>query len=158
MEKKREFLQKIIRHGKTKEVAISLAAVFALLSAFHFVGAFGVWGRLPILPVMPDRPTLPTASSAAYLSVAAALALAALVVLARADLLLTSVPPMLSTLACLGLGVIFVLRAMGEFDMLGFFKSIKGTDFAFWDTWLYTPLSLVLGLGALWLATTPRSR
>ncbi len=141
-------------------LAISLGAVFALLSAFHIIGAFGVW-TLPIHPVMPDRPPdmpPPQASSSAYLTVAAALALAALVVLARADLLLTSVPPMLSTLACSALGVIFVLRAIGEFQMLGFFKSIKGTDFAFWDTWLYTPLALALGLGALWLATTPRNR
>ncbi len=139
--------------GSKGGVAISLGAVFALLSAFHIIGAFGVWD-LPILPVMPP----PQASSPAYLTVAAALALAAWVVLARADLLLTSVPSKLSTLACSGLGVIFVLRAIGEFRMLGFFKSIKGTDFAFWDTWLYTPLSLALGLGALWLVTTPRSR
>ena len=141
-------------------VAISLGAVFALLSAFHIIGAFGVWD-LPILPVMPDRPPdmpPPQASSSAYLTVAAALALAALVVLARADLLLTSVWPKLSTVACFSLGVIFILRAIGEFQMLGFFKSIRGTDFAFWDTWLYTPLSLTLGLGALWLATTPRAR
>ena len=139
-------------------VAISLGAVFALLCAFHIGGAFGVW-HLPILPTMPDRPPdlpPPQASSFAWLTVAAALALAVLVVLARGDLLLTSVPPKLSTLACSALGVIFVLRAIGEFRMLGFFKSIKGTDFAFWDTWLYTPLSLALGLGALWLATTPR--
>ena len=140
-------------------VAISLGAVFALLSAFHIIGAFGVWD-LPILPVMPDRPPdmpLPQAPSSAYLFVAVALALAALVVLACADLLLTSVWPKLSTVACFLLGVIFILRAIGEFQMLGFFKSIRGTDFAFWDTWLYTPLCLTLGVGALWLATTPRA-
>ena len=138
-------------------LAISLCAVFALLSAFHIVGAFGTWGHLPVTPVVPDTPT-PQPSSFAWLAVAVALALAALVVLARADLLLTSVPPKLSTLACSILGVIFVLRAIGEFQLLGFFKSIKGTDFAYWDTWLYTPLSLALGLGALWLVTTPRAR
>ena len=141
-------------------VAISLGAMFALLSAFHIIGAFGLWD-LPILPVMPDRPPdlpPPQASSAAYSFVAVALALAGLVVLARGGLLFASVWPKLSTVACFSLGVIFVLRAMGEFQMLGFFKSVTGTDFAFWDTWLYTPLSLALGLGALWLATTPRAR
>ena len=105
-----------LRPGIKGGVAISLGAVFVVLSAFHIIGAFGVWD-LPILPVMPDRPPdlpLPQASSSAYLTAAAALALAALVVLARADLLLTSVPSKLSTLACSGLGVIFVLRAIGE--------------------------------------------
>ena len=48
-------------------VAISLGAVFALLSVFHIVGAFGAWDRLPVLPVMPDRPT-PQASSFSWLS------------------------------------------------------------------------------------------
>ena len=142
-------------------VAISLGTVFALLCAFHIVGAFGGWHRLPVIPTLPSSMEYSAdrwPSSVSWLAVAAALALAALVVLARADLLLTSVPPKLSTLACLALGVIFVLRAIGEFRMLGFFKSIKGTDFAFWDTWLYTPLFLALGLGALWLATTRRTR
>ena len=143
--------------GLKSSLAFSLGAVFALLCAFHIVGAFGTWGHLPVIPVVPDRPT-PQPSSFAWLAVAAVLALAAVVALARADLILRSVPPMLSTLACLVLGVIFVLRAIGEFRMLGFFKSITGTDFAFWDTWLYTPLILVLGLSALWLASTARSR
>jgi len=142
--------------GLTSGVAISLGVVFALLSVFHVIGSFGVWDHLPILPTMPNMPP-PRASSPAYVSVAVALALAALVVLVRGDLLLNSVWQKLSTVSCLGLGVVFVLRAIGEFKTLGFFKSIRGTDFAFWDTWLYTPLSLTLGLGALWLATTPRA-
>ena len=79
-------------------------------------------------------------------------------VLARADLILRAIPTKLTTLACLVLGAVFVLRAIGEFRTLGFFKTITGTDFAFWDTWLYTPLCLMIGLGALWLATTPRAR
>ena len=88
--------------GLKSGVAISLGVVFAMLSAFHIIGAFGVWD-LPILPTMPDRPPdmpPPQASSPAYLTVAAALASAALVVLARADLLFTSVWSKLSTVAC----------------------------------------------------------
>ncbi len=150
----------IAPRGLTRGVAISLGTVFALLSAFHIVGAFGVLD-LPILPTMPDRPPdlpSPQAPSFAWLTVAVALALAALVVFARADLILTSIPTRLSTLGCLVVGAIFALRAIGEFEALGFFRSIKETDFAFWDMWLYTPLSLVLGLSTLWLAMTPRSR
>ena len=86
--------------GLKSRVAISLGALFALLCAFHIVGAFGVWDRLPVIPVVADMPT-PQPSSFAWLAVAAALALAALVVLARADLILPSVPPRLSTVACL---------------------------------------------------------
>jgi hypothetical protein len=55
-------------------------------------------------------------------------------------------------------GSVFVLRAIGEFRLVGFFKSVRGTPFAHWDTWLYSPLSLLIGLGALWLASTSRPR
>ena len=138
-------------------ISASLGIVFALLSAFHIVGAFGVSDDLPVVPVVSERPT-PMPSSLSWLAVAAALAVAPLVVLARGDLILTSTPPTMSTFACSVLGLVFVLRAVGEFRMFGFFRSITGTDFAFWDAWLYTPLCLALGLGALWLATTRRAR
>ncbi|MCP3957705.1 MAG: DUF3995 domain-containing protein [bacterium] len=141
----------------TSTLAIFLATVFALLCAFHVIGAFGVWVDLPVIPELPDR-VLAHPSSISWLGVAAALALAVLVVLTRGDLILRFVPPWFSTLACLVLGAVFVLRSIGELRMFGFFRSITGTDFAFWDTWLYTPLCLVIGLCTLWLASTPRLR
>jgi len=143
--------------GAKKPVAISLGVVFSLVSAFHVVGVFGAWDDLPVLPVTPDTPA-PRASPISWLFVAAALAFATMIVLARGDMLLTSLPSRLTTLACAVLGAIFVLRSIGEFQMFGFFRKVSGTDFAFWDTWLYTPLALMLGLGALWLAITPRNR
>ncbi len=112
--------------------------------------------EIPLVPEVADRPALQP-SSFATLVVAAALAIAALVVLARGDLLLTSLQPKLSTLACAVLGAVFVLRAIGEFRTVGFFKSVRDTEFAWWDSWLFSPLCLVIGLGALWLVTTPRA-
>jgi hypothetical protein len=50
------------------------------------------------------------------------------------------------------LGIIFVVRSIGDFRSAGFFKSVRNTTFALWDTWLYSPLCLVLGLSTLWLA------
>ncbi len=64
----------------------------------------------------------------------------------------------LSTFACVVLGAVFLLRTMGDFHVLGFFKSVTGTPFADWDTLLYTPLCLVIGIAALLLSATPRTR
>ncbi len=137
-------------------VAMSLATVFALLSLFHVIGALGHWRSLAVIPVVSGEvPHYPSSSS--WLAVAAALALAALVVLVRGDIILPSIPSRLSTLACLILGAVFVLRAIGEFRFFGFFRSVTDTRFAFWDTLLYTPLCLVIGVSALWLARTPRA-
>lgn len=42
------------------------------------------------------------------------------------------------------LAVLFLLRAIGDFNMVGIFKKIKNTQFAFYDTYLFIPLCLFL--------------
>ena len=142
----------------SKTVAgVALGAVFGILAALHVCWAFGAaWGAGVAVPEIDGRPKF-VPSRAATLAVAAALAAAAIVVLARADLVLRSVPNRISQSAAAVLGTVFVLRAIGDFGVMGFFKSARRTRFAVWDTWLYSPLCLVLGLGTLWLALA-RSR
>ncbi|HIP27935.1 MAG TPA: DUF3995 domain-containing protein [Sulfurovum sp.] len=40
--------------------------------------------------------------------------------------------------------VLFLLRAIGDFKIVGIFKKLKSTKFAKYDTWLFTPLCLVI--------------
>jgi hypothetical protein len=80
------------------------------------------------------------------------LASAAVVVLARGGLLSLPIHAAPIAWACGAVGVAFALRAVGEFRLVGFFKSVKGTEFAAMDTWFYSPLCLAIGAGALWLA------
>lgn len=42
--------------------------------------------------------------------------------------------------------IIFLLRAIGEFKYIGFFKSIKNTDFGKLDTKFFSPLCLIIGI------------
>jgi len=42
--------------------------------------------------------------------------------------------------------ILFILRAIGEFHYVGFFKRVKGTKFAYYDTVFYSPLCLVIVL------------
>lgn len=42
--------------------------------------------------------------------------------------------------------IIFLLRAIGEFRYVGFFKSIKKTEFGKLDTKLFSPLCLAIGI------------
>ena len=140
----------------TAVVATALAVVFATLSIFHVVGAFGTWRSAAIYPEVPGEvPHYP--SSLSWLGVAVALALAALVVLVRGGFILPSVPSWLSKVTCFVLGSVFVLRSIGEFQFFGFFRTVTETRFAFWDTWFYTPLCLVIGLCTLWLAMTAKA-
>jgi len=42
--------------------------------------------------------------------------------------------------------IVFAARAVGDFKYMGFFKSVKGTKFALWDTRMYSPLNVVLSV------------
>jgi hypothetical protein len=42
--------------------------------------------------------------------------------------------------------IIFLLRAIGEFKYVGFFKKIKKTEFGKLDTKLFSPLCLIIGI------------
>ena len=130
----------------------ALGAVFGLLAALHVFWAFGgTWGARAAVAEIDGRPRF-VPSRGATLVVAAALIGAAVVMLARAGLILGFVPRWASQGAAGVLGAVFVLRAVGDFRLMGFFKSVRGTRFAVRDTWLYSPLCLLLGLGAWWLA------
>lgn len=41
---------------------------------------------------------------------------------------------------------IFILRGIGEFQVIGLFKKIKSSEFAYYDTRFYTPFALSMGL------------
>ena len=143
---------------KQRLVAVTLAAIFFALSLLHVGWAFGFKAASgAVIPVVEGKPALHP-SRAVTLVVAGLLAAAALVVLVRAGLLLTGFSPFLASVACSTLGAILVLRGVGEFRLVGLFKSVRGTAFARWDSWLYSPLALALGLAAIWLATRPRLR
>ncbi|WP_200975579.1 DUF3995 domain-containing protein [Echinicola sp. 20G] len=47
--------------------------------------------------------------------------------------------------------IIFLLRAIGEFRYVGFFKKIKDTDFGRLDSKLFSPLCLFIGLAGIWI-------
>ena len=55
-----------------------------------------------------------------------------------------------SLLAVCGGG--FVLRAIGDFRYVGFFKRVTDSRFAYWDTRVFSPLILLIGLACLLIA------
>ena len=42
------------------------------------------------------------------------------------------------------LALLFFLRGVGDFNMVGVFKKINTTEFAKYDTWLYVPLCFLI--------------
>jgi len=42
--------------------------------------------------------------------------------------------------------IIFILRAVGDFNYVGIFKKIKNTEFARADSKIFIPLCLIIGI------------
>jgi len=133
-------------------IGVTLAGVLGLLAALHVFWAFGgTWGSGAAIAEIDGRPRF-VPSRGATLAVATALAAAGVVVLVRVELIWATFPSWTSQCAVAPLATVFLLRSIGDFRLVGFFKSVRGTRFAVRDTWLYSPLCLLLGLGAWWLA------
>lgn len=126
-------------------------AIMAFAAAFHFHWALG--GRLGFSVSLPQRPDgspvmahrLPWWRPAAG-AVGLGLVLLALLLLGHAGHLILPLPPGLARAALLATGAAFVARALVPHRYVGFFKSIRGTRWARFDTRLYSPLFLLLGL------------
>ncbi|WP_134686859.1 DUF3995 domain-containing protein [Brevibacillus migulae] len=54
------------------------------------------------------------------------------------------------------LSLVFIIRAVGDFRWVGFFKKHKGTVFAKWDSVLYSPLCLFLGFSLVFITLTQK--
>ena len=134
-------------------VASALALVFALLGALHVFWALG--GRLGFGSAVPevDGQRAFTPTPAATFAVALALFVASGLVLGKAGVFGSLAPASLFKWPVLALGVVFLARAVGEFRLVGVFKRVRGTSFARWDTWLFTPLCFGISLASLWLAS-----
>lgn len=132
-------------------IALVTGTVLGALALLHvYRGVAGVGGGVAI-PEVEGRPLF-VPSRLSCFAVAAALALAALLVLWRGGHVALPLPGVVSTLGSAGVGIAFVLRAIGDFRLVGFSKKIRGTRFATWDTRLFSPLSLAIGCCSLLVA------
>jgi hypothetical protein len=130
--------------------AIALA-IIAFAAAFHFHWAFG--GRRGFGVSLPQRPDgepvlrdLLHLWRPAALVVALGLVLLGELVTAKAAQLDHGIDPALLDPALLGTGVAFIARAVVPNRYVGFFKGLRSTRWARYDTRLYSPLFLILGL------------
>ncbi|MBV9929455.1 MAG: DUF3995 domain-containing protein [Alphaproteobacteria bacterium] len=132
-------------------------AIIAFAAGFHLLWAVG--GRLGYAVSLPQRadgtPVLahrlawwrPAAGG-----VALCLALLAALLLVQAGRLRLPLPADLVRALLVGAGTAFVARAILPNRYVGFFKRLKGTRWARYDSRLYSPLFLALGLLILWQA------
>jgi len=128
-------------------IGFSTGVVLFLLSVLHVYWACG--GRRGAHLTIAEQDGKPRfePTPAATVVVAVLLLLSALVVWGRTGLWGPAILQRLFGTGTWALAVIFLARALGDFRWFGFFKRIRNTPFSRWDTWLYSPLCLVLSIG-----------
>ena len=122
------------------------AALLAIAAVLHLYWAFGGdAGKSISAPELSGRAVfhVPRYSNAV---VALGLLAAALLLAVRAGAFGSAVRTPATAVAARVLAVTFALRASGEFHYVGFFKRVRGTPFAHYDTWLYNPLFVCLAV------------
>ncbi|MBK6426747.1 MAG: DUF3995 domain-containing protein [Blastocatellia bacterium] len=128
-------------------IGLVVAAVMAALSGLHVVWAFGgVTGKSAVIPSRNGVPVM-RPGRVSTIAVAVGLAIAAFVALAAAAVVPWPIPAIPATIGCLVIAVLFAARAIGEFRYVGFFKRVRGTEFAWWDTRVYSPLCIAISAG-----------
>lgn len=129
-------------------LALVLISIFIGIAAIHFYWAFGgrKWSELA-LPTRSDSPEIPLFKPRIIetLIVTIGFLVFAWIIGMKVQL----VPPVwltqtYVTYAVFGITLIFLVRAVGEFRYVGFFKRIKNTPFGQMDTLYYSPLCLFI--------------
>lgn len=137
-----------MRESTVLGIGVAVVSMLVLLSAVHVYWALG--GPLGKGAVLPERNGQPVCrpSAAATVAVAIALLRAAAVLALRAGVLSYLVGGQTVHWASWMVAAAFLVRSIGDFRWVGFFRRERGTRFAYWDARLYTPLAFALGLGA----------
>lgn len=134
-------------------ISVILFLVFLFLSSIHWYWAFGgKWSSQGVFPSNPDGSPMKPPSVLATLIVAVGLLAFSLFYLIKGGYFSVELPLWINKNGLWILTGIFVLRAVGDFKYLGFFKKIKNSKFAANDTKLYSPLCFAIGILTLVLA------
>lgn len=142
----------------TLALAQWLVTIFAAIALVHVYWALGgEWAAVAAVPQVPQeggtqlRPAFKPRGWLTLL-VAAALLVIALLVCLRVGWWLPQVHHQMLQWVISAIALLLFARAIGDSELVGFFKVIKGSRFARWDTWVYSPLCVVLGSGLLAVA------
>ncbi|GLH74868.1 membrane protein [Geothrix limicola] len=130
-------------------LSATLVTAFTALGILHVYWLGG--GSLGITAAVPEKAGKPLFRPSKQATLLVALGLFGCAALVAVLVGWIPWPLSMRALRLLGLAVaaLFLLRAIGDFKWVGFFKRERGTTFATLDTGLYSPLCLGLALGVL---------
>lgn len=126
---------------------ISVLILF-FIAAIHFYWAFGgKWGIQGVIPTKTTEEKVMNPPVIATILVGLFLVIFALLYAEKLQVIsIKYLPNKIRTYGVYIIASIFIIRAIGDFNYVGFFKKIKNTQFAKNDTKYFSPLCLFLGV------------
>ena len=128
-------------------IATCVSIVFVSLAFWHFymalVPSAGTSGAVPGIEGKP----LFIPSRKATIAVGVMLLLFACLVAATGGLVDVGISPLVLRWASFALALGLLARAIGDSRYVGFFKRIRGSRFATLDSFVFSPICLLLALG-----------
>ncbi len=126
---------------------IILCLVFFALAFIHFNWVLGgEFGYAQSLPTNESGERVLNPKRIESAIVALGLAAFGVFYLLKSGLIHTILPMWIMQYGGWVISIIFILRAVGDFKYIGFFKSIRNTDFGELDTKIFSPLCLAIGV------------
>lgn len=132
-------------------LGITSGFIFLVLSLMHVYWAFGgVYALGKVIPTKSNESKVFKAPLFLTFLVAVFLFLVSLVYADSAEVYKVAfLPEFLKEFDLIIFASIFIIRAIGDFKYVGFFKKIKGTQFAKNDSKYFSPLCVFLGIAGI---------
>ena len=128
-------------------LSLLLFVIFTALGLIHFNWVFGgKWGFEKTIPTKENGERVLNPKKVDSAVVGLALCSFAMFYLLKSSFLNIDIPIWITTYGSWIIPSIFILRAMGDFKYIGFFKKIKSTTFGKADSKIFSPLCLTIGL------------
>lgn len=128
-------------------LSIILFLIFTVLGGFHFYWFFGgKWGLEKVIPSKADKTITLSVPKLATIIVGLVLISFGLIYLTKSELANIPFPKWVTNYGYWLIPFVFILRAIGEFNYVGFFKKIKNSEFAKADSKFFSPLCLIIGI------------
>lgn len=128
-------------------------AIFIMLSFIHVYWAMnGSLGKEGVIPTLNDGNAVFEPGIVGTFAVAAVLGVFAFITTGNLGIFVSFLSNNFIKYFTLAIGILFIIRTVGDLKYVGFFKSIKGTPFAKNDSRYFSPLCLYLGLSNIAIA------
>jgi len=123
---------------------ILLSIIFLSIAGIHFYWALG--GKKGTLYVIPEKEGRPLFSPKPLGTVLVGFTFLffVLIVMEKAGIIFFVRSGNVVNYILIGMTLIFLIRAIGDFKWVGFFKKNSTTQFAYWDQKLFSPLCVAI--------------